>query len=124
MGSLAFQNLVNHVEIRESVMKNFHTFIAAMVHELCHLVLHSSYHELRESEVATDLCVLIMGFGEVYRKAKHYHDLGYLTHDQLHKANAYTHYLRTHPPARTVTFRKPGSHVANFLLKQINDLFK
>ncbi len=49
------------IEIHEDCYKSFPLFITTLIHELSHLVLHSTHNRYRESEVATDLFVICFG---------------------------------------------------------------
>lgn len=64
----AFNNFKMVVSIKESTKISYETFIYTLSHELSHALLFSMRHPLKESEEATDLLVLIMGFGNIMRK--------------------------------------------------------
>lgn len=44
----------------------FETAVLAMAHELCHVVLRSTWHVLRDQEEAVDLTAMLLGFRDFY----------------------------------------------------------
>ncbi len=71
--------------------EQFETFICTLIHELSHLVLHSTFNEYRMSEVATDLFVMAFGlYEEAHYIALHKKDSkGYITSEQVEFAKSY-----------------------------------
>ena len=54
--------------IRPGMLKErLGTFVYAIAHELLHIVLRALDHKLRNSETATDLAVMVLGFSEVVK---------------------------------------------------------
>lgn len=53
----------------------FEGIVFTIAHELCHVILHSIGHELKKSEMATDLAAMILGFRNFYRIGSRYVDL-------------------------------------------------
>jgi hypothetical protein len=58
----------------------FETFAYVVSHQMAHIVLHASHHQLRHSEVATDLLAMVTGFIDVAKigRKNHTYSLGYL----------------------------------------------
>ena len=60
----------------------FEEFIYAVAHEMSHVRLITDGHALKESEVATDILVLVMGFESQYVDVQNalafYEKLGYI----------------------------------------------
>lgn len=104
IGTSQFKQLRISVEMRESVKKHFYTFISSIAHELSHIVMHGTNHELQDSEVATDLCMLVFGFSDFVIKGKTFSqwtvlgnqntEVGYLSRPQLDHAVYYLNQLR------------------------------
>lgn len=46
------------------------TFLAAMAHELSHIVLHSLWYKKKDNEIHTELTVMLLGFWEVMKKGR------------------------------------------------------
>jgi len=63
----------------------FETFAYVVSHQMAHIVLYASHHQLRHSEVATDLLAMISGFIDVARigRKNHTYNLGYLDEYQF-----------------------------------------
>ncbi len=126
-GSQKFNSMKVPVEIKESVKNNFHGFVTAITHELSHVVMHSTNHELQNSEIATDLCAVVFGFSSYMIKGKRiitnkkiltahgvatqYLEIGYLSLEQLTYAAVYIEKLRQRPaqPIRQSTQEKKKS---------------
>jgi hypothetical protein len=86
-----FKSLRFEILIDPSQYEKFEIFICVLIHELAHLVLHSTHNKYRMSEVATDLFVMSFGLYEEYdyimrrmRKTE-----GYITHEQALYAYQY-----------------------------------
>ncbi len=47
-----------------------HSLLTLLTHELCHVFLHSWRHPLKDSEHATDLCALMLGFGDLWDRGR------------------------------------------------------
>ena len=105
LGSKGFNSLKIDVEIRESAKKHFYSFISSIAHELSHLVMYGTKHELCKSEIATDLCMLVFGFQNFVIKGKRMAvwtllgnknvTLGYLSTEQLQYAIGYIEQLKS-----------------------------
>lgn len=59
-----FKNTLFTITVNPDMYKDFNFFIVVLIHELAHLVLHSTFNNHRESEVATDLFVMTFGLYE------------------------------------------------------------
>lgn len=104
IGTPYFSNLSIDLEIRACLKYDFDKFVAVIAHELSHIVLKGSNHELKDSEEATDLCAVIFGFGLFYQKINQSfikigcmrfgQQLGYLSNDQREHADLYIERLR------------------------------
>jgi hypothetical protein len=104
IGTQRFNSLQIDVEMRESIKKQFYSFISSIAHELSHLVMYGTKHELHKSEIATDLCMLVFGFSDFVVKGKQMTiwtvlgnknvTLGYLSTSQLHYAINYIQQLQ------------------------------
>lgn len=104
IGTPSFSNLSIDLEIRDCLKYDFDKFVAVIAHELSHIILRGSNHELRDSEEATDLCAIIFGFGLFYQKINQSfikigcmrfgQQLGYLSNDQREHADSYIERLR------------------------------
>ncbi len=83
--SKAFSNLKIEVSIRDDLRRNYETFIYTIGHELSHIVLNGMNHPLKDSEVATDLFVMMRGFSEIMEKGRKYNNqtFGYLSTEQF-----------------------------------------
>jgi hypothetical protein len=68
--SQEFKKLLLLIEIRQNATEHFHAFIASITHELSHVVLYGTKHELHKSEIATDLCLMVFGFSTYYMKGR------------------------------------------------------
>ncbi len=85
--STEFTQLRIPIGIKLSAVKKFETFVYIIAHELSHLVLHGANNSLKGSEVATDLFVIVSGFGHIMgsgiqgRTTKYFdsHNKGYHT---------------------------------------------
>lgn len=98
-GTQNFNSMRIHIEMKEGLKKQFYSFVAATSHELSHLLMHGTRHELYQSEVATDLCVLVFGFTDFVIKGKRMSSwsvfgteiktLGYLSEEQMHYSISY-----------------------------------
>lgn len=68
--SAEFKKMLLLVEICETTTEDFYAFVSSIAHELSHIVLHGTKHELHKSEIATDLCAMVFGFSEYYLKGR------------------------------------------------------
>lgn len=68
--SSSFNNLKIQVSIRDDLKKKYETFVYVIAHELSHIVLRGMKHPLKDSEIATDLFVMIRGFNEIMEKGR------------------------------------------------------
>jgi hypothetical protein len=50
--------------------ESFETFAKCVGHEMAHIVLFATRHQLKESEIATDLAAMVLGFSEIFRKGR------------------------------------------------------
>ena len=106
-GTPEFNKLTIPIHFRQSIIYPHEGFIYTMAHELSHIVLHSTRNPLRHSEKATDLFVILSGFGQVMKdgriqyfrgvsedgKSLNKH-LGYLDDTEFHFAIKYADELR------------------------------
>ena len=70
-GSIVFKNLRFRIEYDKSVAGlSVERFLFAIAHEIGHILLLSKDSPHCESEVATDLIAMVMGFDSVYQKSK------------------------------------------------------
>lgn len=83
----AFSRHKTRMEIGESLKyESWETFVTCMVHELAHVLLRGIWHPLAKSEIATDLAVIVLGFGEIMKRGRFMRGgarLGYLTDKQF-----------------------------------------
>lgn len=86
-GSASFQKLSLRLCLKKSLRKNYHSFVYCIAHEMSHVVLHSTSHPLRHSEIATDLFVIVSGFGEIMQKGRY--GYGYLDDFHFYYAISY-----------------------------------
>ena len=64
--SRIFQEHVTQMRIGESVkFESFESFVTIVMHELMHIVLFSRQHPLRRNELATDIGILLAGYGDI-----------------------------------------------------------
>ncbi|MFA5163129.1 MAG: hypothetical protein WC441_01215 [Patescibacteria group bacterium] len=90
IASPEYKKVIFVIDIKEEYLRNYPQFIVVAVHELSHLLLFSLKHELRESELATDLCLFVFGFGPAIAEAyKGPARLGYLSERQFQHALKY-----------------------------------
>jgi hypothetical protein len=61
------------IHLLESVKDNFDDFIYSMVHEMSHILLYSHQHVRLKSEEATDLMIIMLGFGKIFHRAHQMH---------------------------------------------------
>jgi hypothetical protein len=112
-GTDQFNRLKITVEMRETGKKHFYAFIRSLSHELAHIILHSTRHDLHQSEIATELCTLVFGFSDFMRKGSIYKivkngelhrcTIGYLTEDQIRHSTQYIECLRKNAaPPKTI----------------------
>lgn len=81
------------MEIKAQLCTNFATFCSVIAHELCHIVLHSLQHPQRQSEIATDLTAMALGFSSLMKKGRVIEEgcfltsnVGYLSDHQFNEA--------------------------------------
>ena len=67
-GSSEFSEMSVTLFIRNKIIQNssFELLVSAIAHELCHIVLNSIGHPLKESEKATDLTAMILGYHDFF----------------------------------------------------------
>ncbi len=70
-GSKEFREMNVYLYIRNEYVKNesFEMVVKTFAHELSHIVLHSTHHPLKDSEEATDLVAMLLGYHEFYLRA-------------------------------------------------------
>lgn len=103
-----------NMEIRSTYAVHFSVFTQSVSHEVAHLVLAASDHQLKHSEVATDLCTLVFGFGKIVQES--HHTLarkgrrgGYLTYSQFQHAMWYLNKVRHRKEGLPFTTPAPGT---------------
>ena len=68
---------ISHTQTPKQILAGkCETFVYSIVHEMSHIRLHTDRHELRESEVATDLLCLVLGFDGFYKALRREYVLG------------------------------------------------
>lgn len=76
--------------IKKSFLKSamFESIVASVAHELSHVLLHIINHPLKESEEATDLTAMLLGYREFIFLGYHVknHAYGYLNLDEINFA--------------------------------------
>lgn len=67
-GSRAFRETQITVYIRERTIAHapFEMLVAAMAHELAHVLLDATYHQLRRQEEAVDLTAMLFGYSRFF----------------------------------------------------------
>jgi hypothetical protein len=81
-----FKDATITMYVRNSLkLESFETFAKCVGHEMAHIVLYATRHQLKGSEIATDLTAMILGFSEIYRKGRKsaYGRFGYLDDEQF-----------------------------------------
>jgi len=69
--SIEFKNLRFVVEYNDKYATlSVDRFIYCIAHELGHVLLHSRFSPHRDSEIATDLIAMVMGFDAAYEKGR------------------------------------------------------
>jgi hypothetical protein len=84
-----FKDATITMYVRNSLrLESFETFAKCVGHEMAHIVLYATRHQLKGSEIATDLTAMILGFSEIYRKGRRsFHSrFGYLDDEQFRLA--------------------------------------
>lgn len=85
-GQPAFKDTTITMYVRNSLkLESFETFAKCVGHEMAHIVLYATRHQLKGSEIATDLMAMTLGFSEIYRKGRRsFHSrFGYLDDEQF-----------------------------------------
>ena len=86
-GTESFRNYETPMKIGESMKyESFESFVTVLAHEFMHISLFSRMHPLRDSEVATDIGILLTGYAEVARVGRigrNQKPIGYLTNKQF-----------------------------------------
>ena len=86
-GTKSFENHRFEISIGETMQyESAESFVYLLAHEFSHIVLYSIRHPLMDSEFATDICAIILGYGDVMRKGRILAGkvkLGYLTDQQF-----------------------------------------
>jgi len=96
-GSHALRQITITMYIRKSFLQHcsFEQLVAAIAHELSHLVLTATNHQLENSEEAVDLLAMMLGFRNYFREgyrpltdycADTVTKLGYLTVEEVNYA--------------------------------------
>jgi hypothetical protein len=91
-GSKSFDDLSLELHLRKSLQANYYKFMYCIAHEMSHIVLHGTKHALYESEVATDLFVMVYGFESIMAKGRK--GCGYLTDKNFEYAQKYLEKIR------------------------------
>ena len=94
MGMLMFtpafrQSFIVTMYVRKSFLKDstFEQLVCAIAHELCHVVLNTTGHPLRQQEEAVDLTAMLLGFRDFYVTGCH--STRKLTSDMPHDIAGY-----------------------------------
>ncbi len=95
-GSPAFERyrVVMHIKKDFLMECPFESIIYGIAHELCHILLYALRHELKDSEEATDLTAMMLGyrhfyrFGYEYSKIDNIRPVGYLSFEEIRYASA------------------------------------
>ena len=69
-GTSKMQDFPIRITIRGDCVRNHETFVAILVHELSHVILHSLWYSKKDSEIYTDLVAMVLGFSEIIRKGR------------------------------------------------------
>lgn len=97
-GTREFCRMEFKIRIRRSYCYGpFKAFLCAIAHELAHIVINSISHPLRNSDVATDLFMMIAGFSDVMKEGRMINEtsrLGYLNDHQFKLAYDYLKKLK------------------------------
>jgi hypothetical protein len=89
-----------NVRVKEGSLKYPIPFATIMAHEFCHVLLHSYGHPKKDSEIYTDLLVMLLGFQDIFRLGRrdktvsnygsktvtHTSNIGYLNDTQFNYA--------------------------------------
>lgn len=72
------------IKIRPDVYRSYEKFVCVLTHELSHLILYSTLNEYRDSEVATDVLLILYGLQDEFLKGISVHNrtAGYITVEQ------------------------------------------
>jgi len=100
-GTKQFKRFKINLYVRKYILNNaFETFVYAVAHEFAHVVLYSVRHKLKESDVATDLLVICLGFGDIMKVGREFNSkgrsfsVGYLTNEQFEIACKFLKWLK------------------------------
>jgi hypothetical protein len=81
-GSHEFKAMTIPMIIKESLFRRgCEAFMCGVGHEMSHIILYSLYNEYRESEVATDILAMMMGFSEIGKSGSG--EVGYLKREEF-----------------------------------------
>jgi hypothetical protein len=101
--SAAFNDTTIVISIKKSITmapaykkNSYELFVYVIAHELSHIILHGMKHALRNSEVATDLFVMINGFSDIMKigMSEYYSDVEYRSNRTItHSRSVHHGYL-------------------------------
>ena len=69
-GSPKLANFPINIQLSEACTESPERFIAALAHELSHVVLYSTRFDEKENEIYTDLTAMILGFADFMKKGR------------------------------------------------------
>jgi len=69
-GSDELKNFPININILKACEFKIETFISIMAHELSHVILHSLRNQYRDSEIATDILAMILGFSGIIENGR------------------------------------------------------
>ena len=70
-GSSELQGFPIQVKVSGDCERYADAFVATMVHELSHIVLHSLWHREKNNEIYTDLAAMLLGFAMAMRRGRY-----------------------------------------------------
>jgi hypothetical protein len=62
-----FRNFRFEITIKKSTKIKYETFVYTLAHEMSHILLHSIKHRLKDSEEATDILPMLLGFSNIMK---------------------------------------------------------
>lgn len=91
-GSKNFELMSIPLHVKKWLCSDYHAFVYCIAHEMSHIVLFCTHHSHRDSEIATDLFVMVCGFENVMQKGKK--RIGYIDDYHFSYAKTYLDRLR------------------------------